>query len=1027
MDRMEFPPEPMRERIQPLIEAVAAGSTPPDLEERLRIAGVPANASTAGHFIRICRELGGGPGGEEKLAMILASLLESAHPTGALVNFLRYIDTVGVSGTFLNTLAEAVPLRDVLAAIFGGSQYMSDIIIRNPGYLYWLMEKDTWDEDDTAWTFEEALRGDVERFSTVDGKLNAARRFQRRMLLKIGVKDLLGIQEVESTAAKLSDLAEAIVSVVLEILWRDLSKSSPGAAATPGVDQSMSGARPSPPEFAPGPGASGSGFCVLALGKLGGRELNYSSDIDLIYICRDADDAWFEFYHKLGTRLTEALSSMTGEGYLYRTDLRLRPDGVSGPLVNSLTALRIYYEGRGRPWEFQAMLKARVIAGDRCVGGEFMTYVSGLLLNPSTIESPVEEIASMRKRIRENISDREKILNIKLMEGGIRDIEFIVQTLQLLHGSQAPSIRAANTLEGIRRAHAQNLVSRSEVEAMTRAYVFFRLVEHRLQMMHQLKMHSLPESPGEIEILARRVSQGPLGRFTHDSFLSTLALHLNKIRELGESFFSGRGMPDAAALTLLPEDEGAAADLLRRHRFADPKRALSVFHTLAYGSFPHLVDRTTRTAFQRLLPDLVDDCATTGDPDLTLLTFARLCEAMKSEGGFYGLLSEVPSVRLIVRNLAGASSVLAAKLSRHPDLIDLLLEDPEFTLVAPLPQLSSLERFAEGSSGTAAADLQRDLGAFFDRRILAAWVIDDRARSFPRTISESLTSTVREMISAVLERLIGDETGAALLALGSFGVGEPRIGSDADLLVVTEGRDIEEVTRCVHALHRVFSDAGILKIDFRLRGEGANAPLVQDLDYYRHYVRTRMEPWEHVAFAKCAHWWGDGAVSKALVSTLLEAIATPLTAQRLRALIETRRRLESLAPKGAELFETKRSAGGRYDIEYLNAIALARSGLAFHPSADTVTRLGLLAANGVITKEEHAMLGESFQLFRNVDFLLELQGFSLPRSPEKERTISSYLDRTFDLLGLRAEGGVEKSLAESKRAVRACYDRLAGE
>jgi glutamate-ammonia-ligase adenylyltransferase len=1004
---MDFPPEPMRERIQPLIDAIVAGSSPPDLEEKLRDAGVPANASTAGYFIRICRELGGSPGGEEKLSMILASLLESAHPTGALVNFLRYIDTVGLSGTFLSTFAEAGPLREVLAAIFGGSQYMSDIIIRNPGYLYWLMESDTWDLDDTVSTYEEALRTDVEKFSTVEGRLNAARRFQRRMLLKIGVKDLLGVQEVETTAARLSDLAEAVVGVVLEILWRDISPSSPGTA--------------------PGGGLKESGFCILALGKLGGRELNYSSDIDLIYICRNADDPWLEFYHKLGTLITEALSSMTGEGYLYRTDLRLRPDGVSGPLVNSLTALRIYYEGRGRPWEFQAMLKARVIAGDRTVGEEFLTYIAGLLLNPSFVESPVEEIASMRTRIRENISDREKTFNIKLMEGGIRDIEFIVQTLQLLHGSHVPSIRVPNTLEGIRRALEHKLVSKPESDAMTRAYIFFRLVEHRLQMMHQLKMHSLPESRDEIELLARRVSQGPLGRFTYDSFLSTLALHLNKIRGLGESFFAGRGMPEAAVLTLLPEDEDLALEFLRTHRFTDPKRALSVIHTLAYGSFPYLVDRTTRASFQRLLPLLVEDCAATGDPDLTLVTFAKLSEATRSEGSFYGLLADVPPVRLLIRNLTGASGVLAGKLARRPDLIDLLFQDPEFTLVAPLPYLASLERLAENPSGSVVQDLQRDLGEFFERRILAAWVIDDRLQTFPRTLSNTLTGTAREMISSVCERLFGNERGLALLALGSFAVGEPRTGSDADLLVVTDGRDNEGVTRGVHLLNRVFTDAGILKMDFRLRGEGANAPLVQDLDYYRQYVRTRMEPWEHIAFAKCAHWWGDGSVSQALVNTLLEAIASPLTADRLRALTDMRHRLETLAPKSAALFETKRSAGGRYDIEYLIAISLVRSAIRYPLNADTGDRLGLLSSNGAISKEEHSVLADALELFRRVDFLLELQGFSLPKTPEKEKKIAGYLDRTFDLLGLRPESGIEKALAESKQAVRTCYERIARE
>ena len=992
---MDFPPEPMRERLLPLIEEILSGPPLPDVEARLAAAGSPADASTAGHFTRICKELGGFPGNEEKLAVVLASLLESAHPAGALVNFLRYTETVGVSGTFLNTLAEARPLRDVLAAVFGASAYMSDIIIRNPGYLYWLMEKGTWDEEETASTFEQALRLDTAKFGTAEGRLNATRRFQRRMLLKIGVKDLVGEADIEATTSKLSDLAEAIVRVVLEILWSDLA---------------------SPP--AP------RGFCVLALGKLGGRELNYSSDIDLIYVCRDADDPSIEFYHTIATRLTEALSSVTAEGCLYRTDLRLRPDGASGPLVGTLSAMRIYYESRGRPWEFQAMLKARVIAGDRAVGDEFLKYISGLLLNPSVTGSPVEDIASMRVRIRENISDREKSFNIKLMEGGIRDIEFIVQTLQLVHGAEDPTLRVPNTLEGIRRAHAKKLIKKTEMETMTRAYVFFRLVEHRLQMMHQIQTHSIPDSPGEIELLARRVSKGPLGRFNYESFVSALAAHLNKIRALGESFFAGQGMPETALLSLWPDEDGVAGEILHRYRFADVKRAVSVLQSLAYGSFPRLADRTTRLAFENLLPLLLEDCATTGDPDLTLANFARLSEATRSEGGFYRLLTDVPAARLIVRSLTGASSVLTTKLCAHPDLIDLMIEDPEWVVAEPVPEWSSLARFTETPNKQNTESLQGDLRDFLDRKLLAAWIVDDRAASFPRTLSATLTAAVRESLSIVFERLVADPRGVALLALGSFGAGEPRIESDADLLVVTDGRETEPVTRSVHTLNRVFSDGGLLKMDFRLRGEGANAPLVQDLDYYRRYFTTRMAPWEHVAFAKCAYWWGDEKVAGAFFDALLAVTSAPLTAERLASLIDMRRRLESLTSKSAGRFETKRSTGGRYDIEYLTAIGLAHAGARCPLDASTLERLEILASAGVITAEDRSMLAEAFEFFHRVDFLLELQGFSHPNTPEKERRIAGYLDRTFELVGLLVAGGVEAAVAERKRAVRSCYERV---
>jgi glutamine synthetase adenylyltransferase len=281
-------------------------------------------------------------------------------------------------------------------------------------------------------------------------------------------------------------------------------------------------------------------------------------------------------------------------------------------------------------------------------------------------------------------------------------------------------------------------------------------------------------------------------------------------------------------------------------------------------------------------------------------------------------------------------------------------------------------------------------------------------------------------LSIVFERVLGAPRGVALLALGSFGAGEPRIESDVDLLVVTEGRDTEPVTRGVHALNRVFSDGGLLKMDFRLRGEGANAPLVQDVDYYKRYFTTRMAPWEHVAFAKCAYWWGDEKVAGAFFDALLAATSAPLTAERLTSLLDMRRRLESLAPKGAGRFETKRSLGGRYDIEYLAAIGLAHAGAPCPLHASTTERLEILASSGVISAEDASMLSRAFEFFHRIDFLLELQGFSHPNTPEKEKRIAAYLDHTFELLGLPDEGGVENAIAAFKGKVRGCFERVVG-
>jgi glutamate-ammonia-ligase adenylyltransferase len=629
----------------------------------------------------------------------------------------------------------------------------------------------------------------------------------------------------------------------------------------------------------------------------------------------------------------------------------------------------------------------------------------------------------MRTTIRENISSRDRSFNIKLMEGGIRDIEFILQTLQLIHGHKSPSLRVPNTLEGIRRVYHHKLIKKTEMETMTRAYVFFRLVEHRLQMMHQIKTHSIPESSEEIELLARRVSQGPLGTFTIDSFLSSLATHLNKIRLLSDSFFAGEGMPETPLLALVPGDEDLARETLSQYGFEDTKQAFSILQTLAYGSFPNLVDRPTRASFQRYLSPLLEGCSKTGDPNLTLVNFSRLAQAGKNMSALYRLLADVPTAHLLIRNLTGISAVLTNKLCKNPEILDPLIEDPDHLLAVGVDELESLARFADNPGGENRERLRSDLRTTLDRRFLAAWVLDNRNGSFPRAMSNTLTVTARDLISAVFDGLIKNEHAVALLALGSYGVGEPRLTSDVDLLVVTDGVDIEPITKSIQTLNQLFSDGGLLKIDFRLRGEGANAPLVQDLETYRRYFERRMAPWERVAFTKCAHWCGSSRVAGAFCNSLAGTLGTPVTKERYRTLADTRRQLEELSLKGGGLFETKRSAGGRYDIEYMTAMGLAHSGAAFALDATTEERLETLVEAGIIDAEDLSALMTALYVYHCVEFLIEFQGFSLPNSREREKYCARYLDRSFDLLGITIGGRVEETLVKSKKIVRDIYKR----
>jgi glutamate-ammonia-ligase adenylyltransferase len=982
---------------------------PEDLAGRLSSVGFDASPTTAESFYDVASRLCVNEQAEEKFAELSLACLSSPSPSAALTNLRRHLDNSGGSAVFLDTIAQAPPLVDMLITTFGSSQYMADILIRNPGYVYWLMDARTWEEPDTVEAYTETLRREADVFRSVEGKLNSIRRAHRQALLKIGVRDLLGEAPVEETTRKLSNLADAVSQVVLEVVAADLSDE---LARAHGPDD-------------------GGGFAVIALGKLGGGELNYSSDVDLVYVCENADEEDMAFYVKLGRAFTAALSEVTPEGYLYRVDLRLRPDGQAGPLVNSETSMRIYYENRGRPWEFQAMLKARAIAGDIALGRRFLNTVSGLVFNPSLSYTPLEDIARMRAQITENIPPHERAFNIKLMAGGIRDIEFTAQTFQLMHGHRHGELRSTNTVEVLTQIRRLKLMKEWQVDNLLAAYLFFRLVEHRLQMMHQIKTHTVPESSDDIAMLAARVSKGPLGAYSTDAFLEALSRHLSNVRTFSDSFFAGEDVHPHSVLLLLPEDDDRANAIIAHYGVTDVRRSMHVLHTMAYGSFPKLHDRTTRSAFEELLPFLLEDVSTTGDPDRTLIDLAQLSEASRSEASFYRLLKESPSVRRRVVAVAGFSSYLTKRLSNQMEYFEPFIENPE-PIMSVESAVDALDRQQPPAEDLTALDdrkatnLRERQRAWLDRTRLSGFIRDHHEGRIAAQLPELLTRSVEATVSGEFTGTVGSGEPVALFALGSYATGEPRVFSDLDVIVVSDNADVHRVTSKVQKVNSWFTDGGIVKLDFRLRGEGASAPLVQDIGFYEQYFDKRMSLWERVAFAKCRFWAGDEALADRFLGLLRGAVARPFTSDEVASLVKSRKSIETLAPKTHREWETKRSAGGRYDIEYLTAVGLAEAtaGKDFEFSLDTMARLDVLRRRGLLEESEFEAVSSDLSLFTTVEYLAELQEMSLPRSDERSREMERYLSRSFEYWGMPRPMGVAKALTDAKKSVRRCFDRF---
>jgi len=984
-----------------LVDAPGAAARPRDpLETRLGACGFDGTPATATSFERACVRMLAADLTDADVITIIESCLLAPSPDASLRNIERYLEIAGSPSVFLRTMLSAPPVLGLVTIVFGTSQHLSDILIRQPGLIYWLMEQATWETPDTVESYEAWLDNEADRFRSVEAKFNAIRRAHRQALLKIGVLDLVSEIPVEEVTRRLSALADACARVVLDVVFEnaDVELALPRA------------------------------LVVIAMGKLGGGELNYSSDIDLIFASSDADDDTMHQYSRVARRFTEAMSTLTEEGYLYRVDLRLRPDGKAGPLVNSDTALRLYYEHRGRPWEFQALLKARPIAGDLELGARLLADLDKLIFNPALPYSPLDTVGAMRDQIKDHAGATQRGYNIKLMAGGIRDIEFIAQALQIMHGQQHPEVRTPTTLDALARLHRHGVLKEWDADNLAAAYRFLRLVEHRLQMMHQLQTHTLPDSDEEIALLARRVSNGPLGSFTTDTFIDTISRHLNHVRALADSFFAGEPVHPHSVLLMLPEDSERAMSIVRQYGIQDVSRAIRTLHAMAYGSFPRLLDRRARAAFEDLLPLLLEDAAHTGNPEQTLAHVASIATAEKSEASFYRMLVDSPSIRKLVMAIAGMSSMLTRELCAQIGVLDSLIEEDGTTVENMLDNVPEWERFsaldvtARRGLASAAAERQNRERMWFERLRLFTFAecLRNHFENGPHgaTGEKARARAARAHLSVAFDEMVPEKDRVAVFAFGSYATGEPRIHSDLDLIVVADGVDLPDLMTRVQVLNQWFMDGRILKLDFRLRAEGASSPLVQDLSFYDDYFTRRASLWERVAFSKCAYWWGGDEIRRQFQKRLRSFVVREFLPNEVTQLVAMRKRVEALAPKHFTEWDTKRSAGGRYDIEYLTAVGMAATcgDRLDYFTMSSAERVRALVQSGYLTKDDGDVLEEALALFTLVEHFIELQEMTHPGSAEKAKRITDYVTSAFESVGQSYQ-----SISELKARVRERY------
>lgn len=474
------------------------------------------------------------------LPILLRVLSKAADPDQALSSLERFIHALGEPAVLSNYLADSPRALEILIILFGGSRFLTEILLQRPQLFAALLDLRRFAQPKALAQIEAEARDAVMRFASAEEQLNALRRFQRGELLRIGTSDLLGLLDVPTITAQLSRLAGCMIRICLEIVARETHSQT-------------------------------AGFVVLAMGKLGGGELNYSSDVDLVFLAeRNAMQ-----YVRLGERLIDALSNVTAEGFLYRVDMRLRPWGRSGMLVNSLETHLRYLEQHARHWERQALLKAHPIAGELSIGERFLKEAAPLLFSQEHNQLRLA-VFNMKQQTEKQLRDAGRDWGeVKLGVGSIRDIEFVTQYLQLVHGKDHPAVRSGNTLDGLDRLFAAGLLPADHYRICVEGYVFLRTIEHYLQITDYQQTYSLPSDALELTRLAHRLGFDeedgptlPANPNAVDRFLARYHQHSTAIRSVYRYYL------ESVEMTGNPDDDVAYADKSRPVSAADSSRHL---------------------------------------------------------------------------------------------------------------------------------------------------------------------------------------------------------------------------------------------------------------------------------------------------------------------------------------------------------------------------------------------------------------------------------------------------------------------
>ncbi|MBG0803197.1 bifunctional [glutamine synthetase] adenylyltransferase/[glutamine synthetase]-adenylyl-L-tyrosine phosphorylase [Methylocystis sp. H4A] len=966
-------------------------------------------------------------------AKVFIAPLDAEKAEAALA---RVLEKDGAAdGALAALLRDRPKARDLLLGVLGASPYLTDLAMRDPARLARILASDPAQR-------VEALINETRNIETQDEAelMRLLRVTKQEAALVIALADLAKVWDMPEATRALTRIADATLSAAIRFTLR--------AAALAGKIELADQRDPE----------RGSGWIFLGMGKGGAFELNYSSDIDLIVFfdrsrARLADPSEdVDFFVRLTKRIVRIMSERTVDGYVFRTDLRLRPDPGATPIAIPLEAALSYYESMGQNWERAAYIKARPVAGDIFAGEQFLQELAPFVWRKYFDFAAIADVHSIKRQIHAHKGHGKVAVvghNIKLGRGGIREIEFFVQTQQLITGGRDRRLRGRSTLAMLDQLVESGWVAREARDDLREAYLFLRDVEHRIQMVADEQKHTLPETEDGVAVIGCM-----MGFAGYADFAAALLKRLDVVQSHYAKLFESAPQLTSSAGNLVftgDDDDPGTIETLANMGFANPKTVTATIRGWHFGRYAATRSTIARERLTELTPILLEAIAATENADAAFLAFDRLISKLPAGVQLFSLLVSQPRLLKLLAAITGAAPKLAETISRRPRVLDALMEPAFFETV---PTQSELEerlagQFAEARSYEDALDRARVFGQeqkfLIGVRILTGSLSVAEAGFAYTRLAETLIAQLFARVCEEFAKTHGtiDGGACAVVAMGKLGGCEMTAASDLDLMLLYDadpmaesqggGRPISTqqyygrlTQRLISALSAPTAEGLLYEVDFRLRPSGNSGPLAVSLAAFSDYQANEAWTWEHMALTRARVVAGPDAFTQRVEAAIRVALTRPRDAQKLKDdVLSMRRRIEK--EKGSTSpWEVKQVPGGLIDIEFIAQYLMLLHGPQHPELFSTNATLALQRVKDAEFLDASAAdaLAEASKLYQGLTQLLRLAIDDAFRPADAPRGLTELLLRVGDAPDL---SNLEALLADTQKRTREIFTSVVGE